>query len=182
MKITHNNSFWSFPERFITPFKSAPNGKVKVMVRFNEESKYTPSSAENDWLKATGVSFSPKWDARQNSIMLAYRYLPEKGYWQICPYYHDATGKAHQPDFDESLDIVIVNIGETGIAEIDCTGEVPAITLSVFNYSLGKLVVEPVTYYCYGVTPTNQNRLIASYAGGSPKIKGKFSYAREIEV
>jgi len=182
MKITHNNSYYCFPEMFLTPLKSTHKGKIKVMVRFNEESRYKPSSTENDWLKATGVSFSPKWDARQNSIMLAYRYLPDFDYWQICPYYHDTTGKAHQPDFDTSLGAMTVNIGETGIAEIDWTGEVPKITISVFNYSLGSLVVDPITYYCYGVTPTNQNRLIASYAGGSPKIKGKFSYAREIEV
>lgn len=166
----------------VTPLRSVKDDEMTIMIRFNEESRYKSPDGQNDWLKATGVSFGPIWDARQNSIMLAYRYLEEFDYWQVCPYFHDLLGKAHQPDFDTNLGAVVLKMGETGIAKINWMGEVPTFTLSVFNFSNGTEMVEPQKYYCYGVSPTKSNRLIASYAGGSPRIKGKFSYGREIEI
>ena len=183
MKISHNpNSFYSIPDRFITPLRSANNKRLRIIVRFDERSRYKRPEPEKDILKATGVSFGPIWDARNNSIMDGYRYIEEADYWEVGAYYHDTTGRAYNPDFTEGLEMIRVGIGETAITDINWENPIPTFTIQVYDFNKGKQIINPVTFQCVGVEPTKQNRLISSYAGGSSKIKTPFSYTRETDT
>lgn len=179
MKISHNpNSFYSIPDRFITPLRSAKT-RMRIMICFDERSRYKRPQVEKDWLKATGVSFGPIWDARNNSIMAAYRYVEELDYWEITPYYHDKTRKYYNADFNEHLAVTRLGLGETAIIDIDWSG-IPIFSIEVYNFNKGEQVVPKRTFECKEVEPTKQNRLISSYAGGDEKIPTPFSYTREI--
>lgn len=183
MKISHTpNSFYSFPDRVVTPLRSANNKRLRILIRFNEQSRYKRPEVEKDILKATGVSFGPIWDARKNSIMDGYRYLEEYDVWEVGPYYHDITGKAYNPDFVEHLQMIRVRLGETVITDINWENPVPTFTIQAYDFNRNKQVVQPITFRCTGVEPTKQNRLISSYAGGSSRIQTPFSYTREIEL
>jgi len=183
MKIPHNpNSFYSIPDRFITPLRCAKNDKLRIIIRFDERSRYKRPQVEKDWLKATGVSFGPIWDARNNSIMKGYRYVEEVDYWEVGPYYHDTTGKAYNPDFVEGLEMIRVGIGETAITDINWENPIPTFTIQVYDFNRGIQVIKPQIFRCVGVEPTKQNRLISSYAGGSSRIKTPYSYIREIDL
>ncbi len=183
MNISHTpSSFYSFPDRVITPLRRAGNKKLRILMRFNEQSRYKRPEAEKDILKATGVSFGPIRDARQNSVMVGYRYIEELDYWEAGPYYHDTTGKAYNPDFVEYLQMIRVRLGETVITDINWENPKPVFTIQAYDFNRGKQVVQPITFRCTGVEATTQNRLISSYAGGSSRIQTPFSYTREIET
>jgi hypothetical protein len=181
MKIQHTpSSFYSIPDRFITPLRSANNKKLRILIQFNEQSRYKRPQIEKDWLKATGVSFNPIWDARNNSIMAAYRYVEEVDYWEITPYYHDKTRKYYNADFNDHLAVTRLGLGETATIDIDWSGAVPTFSIEVYDFNKGVQVVPKRTFECKEVEPTRQNRLISSYAGGDEKIPTPFSYTREI--
>lgn len=183
MKIQHTPSSWyAIPDRIITPLRGANNKKLRILLQFNEQSRYKRPQVEKDWLKATGVSFSPIWDARNNSIMAAYRYVEELGYWEITPYYHDKTRKYYNADFNVNLAATKLNLGETAIIDIDWSGPIPTFSIEVYNFSKGEQIIPRRTFECKEVEPTKQNRLISSYAGGDERIPTPFSYTREIEL
>lgn len=51
-----------------------------------------------DWNKLLGMSFSPRWNARKNSVMLAWRHTSGGGL-EVQPYLHNSEGKAIYKDF-----------------------------------------------------------------------------------
>lgn len=100
MKITHFKKIK--PGFFQVP---VPYSKDKMTIYFvpTESTRYVQSvkSEQNDWLKATGISFSPILNSHKNSIMLGWRYNQKLDTFEFCAYCHDSDKNPHYPEKDK---------------------------------------------------------------------------------
>lgn len=68
--------------------------QITWKVKFTDDSKYVlPSEDQLDWNKLCGLTFSPMFNAKKNSILIGWHYDPVKDEFRITPYLHDHLGK-----------------------------------------------------------------------------------------
>lgn len=100
-KIKHfKNKHFTLP-LIINPIINADEKIFMWTGRFLDSAKYDfkdPNDAdEMDWSKFCGVSFSPIFNGRKNSIMVGWRYDGRKDEIQIAPYWHNSDGENFYP-------------------------------------------------------------------------------------